>query len=67
MNCPTNSLPYGYGGRIADTSVLPVRIIMFPTSSSSPFTGAYPRSATALIKLALASRVCSAAARLGPG
>src|ERR1700733_7346216 len=50
MNCPTNSLPYGYGGRTADTSVLPVRIIMLPTSSSRPLTGAYPRSATALIK-----------------
>src|SRR5437763_5369468 len=48
-NCPTNSLPYGYGGLTADTSVLPVRIIMLPTSSSRLLTGRKPRSATALI------------------
>ncbi len=54
-NCPTNSLPYGYGGRIADASVLPVRIIMFPTSSSTFLVGRNVRSATVLIKLALSS------------
>src|ERR1700759_992354 len=48
-NCPTNSLPYGYGGLTADTSVRPVRIIMFPTSSSTDLVGRNARSATALI------------------
>src|SRR3954468_14633096 len=32
-NWLTNSPPYGYGGRRADMIVLPVRIIMSPTSS----------------------------------
>src|SRR6202042_1386937 len=64
MNWPTNSGPYGYGGVTAETSVLPVRIIMLPTSSSRPLMGEYPRSATALIKSAPASQVFSAATRL---
>src|SRR4051795_8049593 len=45
-NWPTNSLPYGYGGLRADMIVLPVRIIMSPTSSSRFLTGKNPRSAT---------------------
>src|SRR5215217_7489159 len=44
-NCWTNSVPYGYGGRIAETSVLPVRIIMSPTCSSRFFVGRKTRSA----------------------
>src|SRR5262245_16618701 len=47
-NCCTNSPPYGYGGLRADTIVLPVRIIMSPTSSSRPLAGAKARSATPL-------------------
>src|ERR1043165_7853998 len=47
-NRPTNSLPYGYGGRRAETRVLPVRIIMSPTSSSRLLAGANARSATLL-------------------
>src|SRR5436305_12484741 len=43
----TNSPPYGYGGRIADKIVLPVRIIMSPTCSSRFFVGRNARSATA--------------------
>src|SRR5881227_2567405 len=45
-NWLTNSPPYGYGGRRADMIVLPVRIIMSPTSSSRLLTGKNPRSAT---------------------
>src|SRR5438270_13943753 len=48
MNCPTNSLPYGYGGRTAEAIVFPVRTIMFPTSSNTFFVGKNARSATAL-------------------
>src|SRR5919204_318028 len=43
----TNSPPYGYGGRIADKMVLPVRIIMSPTCSSRFLVGRNARSATA--------------------
>src|SRR5215212_8166607 len=46
-NCWTNSVPYGYGGRIADMIVLPVRIIMSPTCSSRFFVGKNALSATA--------------------
>src|SRR5919202_1359 len=45
-NCETNSPPYGYGGRRADITVFPVRIIMSPTSSSRLFAGRNARSAT---------------------
>src|SRR5688572_7300322 len=45
-NCCTNSVPYGYGGRNADTSVLPVRIIMSPTCSSRFLVGKKALSAT---------------------
>src|SRR4051794_41845143 len=45
-NWDTNSPPYGYGGLRADTIVLPVRIIMSPTSSSRFFVGRNARSAT---------------------
>src|SRR5215212_9311818 len=45
-NCWTNSVPYGYGGRIADMIVLPVRIIMSPTCSSRFFVGKNALSAT---------------------
>src|SRR5437763_9753720 len=45
-NCDTNSPPYGYGGRRADNTVFPVRIIMSPTSSSRFFVGRNARSAT---------------------
>src|SRR5919201_6013010 len=45
-NCETNSPPYGYGGRNADTTVFPVKIIMSPTSSSMFFVGRNARSAT---------------------
>src|ERR1700704_268881 len=45
-NCETNSPPYGYGGRRADNTVFPVRIIMSPTSSSKFFVGRNARSAT---------------------
>src|SRR5258708_7016312 len=33
-NCETSSPPYGYGGRTADRTVLPVRIVMSPPSST---------------------------------
>src|SRR3979490_2654259 len=36
-NCETNSPPYGYGGRTADNTVFPVRIIISPPSSSKFF------------------------------
>src|ERR671914_242452 len=45
-NWLTNSPPYGYGGRRADMMVLPVRIIMSPTSSSRLLAGRKARSAT---------------------
>src|SRR3954466_16001357 len=45
-NWETNSPPYGYGGRKADMIVLPVKIIMSPTSSSKFFVGRKARSAT---------------------
>src|ERR1700704_4779675 len=45
-NCETNSRPYGYGGRNADSTGLPVRIIMSPTPSSRFFVGRNARSAT---------------------
>src|SRR4051794_1884777 len=51
-NWLTNSPPYGYGGRRADMIVLPVKIIMSPTSSSRFLTGKNPRSATERTKLA---------------
>src|ERR1019366_2810110 len=64
-NCPTNSLPYGYGGRIADISVFPVKIIMLPTSSRTFLVGKNARSATALINWSRPPRVCGlAGARL---
>ena len=47
MNWPTNSAPYGYGGRTAETIVLPVRITMFPTSSSRDLAGKNVFSAVA--------------------
>src|SRR5436190_8419446 len=46
-NWLTNSPPYGYGGRRADTSVLPVRIIMSPTCSSRFLVGKKTLSAAA--------------------
>src|SRR3954470_8649504 len=46
-NCCTNSVPYGYGGRRADTMVFPVRIIMSPTCSSRFLVGKKTRSAAA--------------------
>src|SRR5881227_1234953 len=52
-NWLTNSPPYGYGGRRADMIVLPVRIIMSPTSSSRFLTGKNPRSATERTKCCL--------------
>src|SRR5918998_2964481 len=47
-NCCTNSVPYGYGGRRADTMVFPVRIIMSPTCSRTFFVGRNTLSAAAL-------------------
>ena len=47
-NWATNSPPYGYGGRRADTTVFPVRIIMSPTSSRRFFVGKNARSAMLL-------------------
>src|SRR5207302_3563032 len=47
MNWPTNSAPYGYGGRNAATTVLPVKITIFPTSSSRDLVGKKVFSATA--------------------
>src|SRR2546426_11646929 len=47
MNWFTNSPPYGYGGRRADTSVLPVRIIMSPTCSKRFLVGKKTLSAVA--------------------
>src|SRR3954468_19837752 len=52
-NWDTNSPPYGYGGGRADTMVLPVRIIMSPTSSSRFFVGRNARSATLRTKASL--------------
>src|SRR4051794_20210844 len=52
-NWLTNSPPYGYGGLRADMIVLPVRIIMSPTSSSRFLTGKNPRSATLRTKWSL--------------
>src|SRR4051794_2032727 len=52
-NWLTNSPPYGYGGRRADMIVLPVKIIMSPTSSSRFFNGKNPRSATERTNLCL--------------
>src|SRR4051812_22660885 len=46
-NCCTNSVPYGYGGRRADTSVFPVRTIMSPPCSSRFLVGKTTRSAAA--------------------
>src|SRR4051812_15608800 len=51
-NWLTNSPPYGYGGLRADMIVLPVKIIMSPTSSSRFLTGKNPRSATLRTKVA---------------
>ena len=47
MNCSANSPPYGYGGRTAETSVFPVRIIMSPISPSSPMA----RDSTSVLAL----------------
>src|SRR3954447_4028029 len=52
-NCDTNPPPYGYGGRNADTTVFPVKIIMSPTSSSRFFVGRNARSATLRTKVFL--------------
>src|ERR671910_60263 len=52
----TNSPPYGYGGRIADRIVFPVRIIMSPTCSSRFFTGRNTRSDAALTTTELLPR-----------
>ena len=49
MNWPTNSAPYGYGGRTAATIVFPVRITMLPTSSNNDFAGRKAFSETARI------------------
>jgi hypothetical protein len=46
-NCCTNSVPYGYGGRIADMIVFPVRIIQSPTGTSRFLVGRKALSATA--------------------
>src|SRR6516225_7042049 len=43
-NWETSSPPYGYGGRNADHTVLPVRIIMSPNSSSKCRVGMNARS-----------------------
>ena len=71
MNWPTNSLPYGYGGRTAETIVCPVRIIMLPTSSSTDLVGRNARSATARINGGLflpgAVRAAQAAAQAYAG
>ena len=48
-NCCTNSVPYGNGGRTADTNVLPVNTIMSPTCSNRDFVGRNTRSAAARI------------------
>ena len=53
MNWPTNSAPYGYGGRTAATIVFPVRITMFPTSSNKDLVGRNARSETARINWCL--------------
>src|SRR4051812_36009318 len=63
-NCWTNSPPYGYGGLRAETIVLPVRIIMSPTSSSRPFPGANARSATPLTTSLLSPTCPTKVARL---
>src|SRR3954451_15815403 len=62
-NCDTNSPPYGYGGRRADTIVFPVKIIMSPTSSSKFFAGRKTRSAAPRTKTLLLLTPCRA---LGP-
>src|SRR5437660_4281714 len=48
MNCPTNSAPYGYGGLIAATTVFPVKITIFPTSSNKDLVGKKVFSAAVL-------------------
>src|SRR3954467_15213027 len=63
-NCWTNSPPYGYGGLRADTIVLPVRIIMSPTSSSRPLAGRKARSATPLTTCLLSPTSPTKVARL---
>src|SRR3954463_5178296 len=63
-NCCTNSPPYGYGGLTAETIVLPVRIIMSPTSSSRPLAGAKARSATPLTTSLLSPTCPTKVARL---
>src|SRR5262245_21066562 len=45
MNWIANSLPYVYGGRMAETSVLPVKIIMSPISPRSPMAAQTYRNA----------------------
>src|SRR5882757_5821348 len=60
MNWPTNSAPYGYGGRSAATTVLPVRITMFPTSSSRDLVGKKVFSATARTIYRISSRMAAA-------
>src|SRR5205823_13246293 len=60
MNCPTNSAPYGYGGRNAATTVLPVKITIFPTSSSRDFVGKNVFSATARTIYRISSRIAAA-------
>src|SRR5215210_3978401 len=55
-NCCTNSVPYGYGGRSAETNVFPVRIIMSPTCSSRFLVGRKTRSAAALTTTELLPR-----------
>src|SRR5215207_721484 len=62
-NCWTNSVPYGYGGRNAETSVLPVRIIMSPTCSSRFLVGRKTLSAVARITVVDALLPGRAAAR----
>ncbi len=44
-NCETNSPPYGYGGRMADTMVLPVRMPIEPIVSMKSRMGRNARSA----------------------
>src|SRR5215204_776447 len=54
-NCPMNSPPYGYGGRIAETTVFAVRIIMSPTCSNRDLAGRNALSATDLTMALLRS------------
>src|SRR5437763_10481129 len=49
-NCDTNSAPYGYGGLIAATTVFPVKITIFPTSSNKDLVGKKVFSAAVRIK-----------------